>query len=63
VSRVFGYIQRNPAAVSGPCFVIVMANLAAGARDWVGIAFVSIWFAASVAYHVRRRRRGGPWLA
>ena len=63
MSRFFGYIQRNPAVVSGPCFVIVMANVATGVHDPVAVVFVSVWFLASLAYHARRRLRGGPWLS
>ena len=60
--RLFAYLQRNPVVLSGPCFVIVIASLAAGSRNWFGTAFVSAWFAASVVFHARRRRDGGPWL-
>ena len=62
VRRLFNYIQRNPLVVSGPCFLIVMVNLTQGAHNWFGIAFISLWFAASLVAHVRRRRRGGPWF-
>ena len=60
--RFFSYIQRNPIVVSGPCFLIVMVNLTQGVHNWFGIAFVSIWFGASLVMHVRRRRRGLPWI-
>ena len=60
--RFFSYIQRNPIVVSGPCFLIVMVNLTQGVHNWFGIAFVSVWFGASLVMHVRRRRRGLPWI-
>jgi hypothetical protein len=31
-------------------------------HNWFGIAFVSVWFGGSLVMHVRRRRRGLPWI-
>jgi hypothetical protein len=62
VRRFFGYVQRNPLAVSAPCFLIVMVNLTQGVHNWFGVAFVSVWFGASLVVHLRRRRHGGPWF-
>jgi hypothetical protein len=62
VRRLFTYIQANPLAVSAPCFLIVIVNLTQGVRSWFGLTFVTAWFVGSLAFHIRRRRRGGPWF-